>query len=126
MRDDAKSMPVPSVAAHFVRPSECGLLPASRGPGDAHVSQLPPCLADRARARYRQVHDWNKRVRTMNDTRAALAEKKARLSTLVEQRSKANCDTRHLSPADMKREQEIEELEEQIEELEKRAGGARK
>jgi hypothetical protein len=55
---------------------------------------------------------------------AILSEKKTRLSVLVDQRSKANCDTRHLSPADMKHGQEMEDREEQIGELAKKAGGA--
>ena len=57
----------------------------------------------------------------MEDNAAALAERRARLKELLESRSQANCDTRHLSAADMKREEEIEELEEEISKLEKDA-----
>ncbi len=55
----------------------------------------------------------------MEDAQAALAKKKGLLQTLLAQKSQANCDTRHLSPADMKREQQIEELEEEIVELQR-------
>jgi hypothetical protein len=58
----------------------------------------------------------------MASPRTELVQKKERLALLVEQRSKANCDTRHLSPADIKRETDIEELEEEILALEKKLG----
>ena len=48
-----------------------------------------------------------------------LEQKRARLAVLVETRSKANCDTRHLSAADISREEEIEQLEDEIAKLEK-------
>ena len=56
----------------------------------------------------------------MEDTRSELDRKKSRLDALLDQRSKANCDTRHLSAADLKREQEIEDLEEEVRELQKK------
>ena len=57
----------------------------------------------------------------MEDTKAEIEVKKLRLAELLESKSKASCDTRHLSPADVKREQEIEELEDEIAKLEKKA-----
>jgi hypothetical protein len=54
----------------------------------------------------------------MADVKSELEEKKARLRALLESRSKANCDTRHLSAADMHREEEIEDLEDEIKALE--------
>ena len=48
-----------------------------------------------------------------------LDEKKGRLKGLLDSKSRANCDTRHLSPADIRREQEIENLEGEIADLEK-------
>ena len=50
-----------------------------------------------------------------------LQEKKDQLKTLIETRSKAGCDTRHLSASDIQREEEIEDLEEKIQELEQKA-----
>lgn len=55
----------------------------------------------------------------MKDTKQELAEKKDKLKALLESKSKASCDTRHLSSADIKREQEIEDLESDIAALEK-------
>ena len=54
----------------------------------------------------------------MEEATSELGKLKARLQELLDARSKASCDTRHLSPADVKREQEIEDLEEEIAELE--------
>jgi hypothetical protein len=56
----------------------------------------------------------------MADKKTELEKKKKRLDQLIESRSKANCDTRHLSPADVQREQEIEELEDEIASLEQK------
>jgi hypothetical protein len=57
----------------------------------------------------------------MEETKNELQEKKSRLAELLESKSKANCDTRHLSASDVQREQEIEDLEGEIAELEKNA-----
>ena len=54
----------------------------------------------------------------MSSNKSELEEKKARLQTLLESRSQANCDTRHLTAADVRREEEIEELEDEIQALE--------
>jgi|APSaa5957512622_1039677.scaffolds.fasta_scaffold344196_2 hypothetical protein len=54
----------------------------------------------------------------MEQTKSELEKKKARLEELLVTRSEASCDTRHLSPADVQREQEIEDLEDEIAELE--------
>jgi len=56
----------------------------------------------------------------MEDIHRQIERKRDRLKLLLEQRSKANCDTRHLSPSDIKREEEIEELEEEIAEMEEK------
>lgn len=56
----------------------------------------------------------------MENAKTELETKKRRLAELLESKSKANCDTRHLSPADVKREQEIEDLEGEIEALQKK------
>jgi hypothetical protein len=50
--------------------------------------------------------------------KSELEVKKARLEFLLESRSKASCDTRNLTAADMKREEEIEDLEDEIKALE--------
>ncbi len=50
----------------------------------------------------------------MEDLKVELEAKKAKLRGLIEARSKANCSTRHSSAADVQRETEIEELEEEI------------
>ena len=55
----------------------------------------------------------------MEETKTELEKKKARLQQLIDSRSEAPCDTRHLSAADLKREQEIEDLEEEIADLQK-------
>ena len=57
----------------------------------------------------------------MEETKNELQEKKSRLAELLESKSKASCDTRHLSASDVQREQEIEDLEDEIAELEKNA-----
>ena len=57
----------------------------------------------------------------MEETKNELQEKKSRLAELLESKSKASCDTRHLSASDVQREQEIEDLEGEIAELEKNA-----
>ena len=54
----------------------------------------------------------------MGNEKSELDVKKARLESLLESRSKASCDTRHLSAADMRREEEIEDLEDEIKALE--------
>ena len=56
----------------------------------------------------------------MADMSADLEEKKAKLSQLLDSKSKANCDTRNLTAADIQREEEIEDLEEEIAKLEKK------
>ena len=56
----------------------------------------------------------------MKDAKQELAEKKERLRVLLESKSKASCDTRHLSPADIRREQEIEDLESEIADVEEK------
>ncbi len=55
---------------------------------------------------------------TMSNENTELEAKKARLQTLLESRSKANCDTRNMTSADVRREEEIEELEDEIKALE--------
>lgn len=60
----------------------------------------------------------------MESQRIDLARKRERLAALLEQRSRANCDTRHLSPSDLKRETDIEDLEEQVQTLEKKLGAS--
>ena len=54
----------------------------------------------------------------MGNEKSELDVKKARLESLLESKSKASCDTRHLSAADMRREEEIEDLEDEIKALE--------
>ncbi len=56
----------------------------------------------------------------MENKETVLEEKRARLQKLVDSRSDSTCetDTRHLSPADVRREQEIDDLEAEIEQLE--------
>jgi hypothetical protein len=56
----------------------------------------------------------------MADISADLKEKKAKLAQLLDNKSKATCDTRNLSAADIQREEEIEDLEEEIAKLEKK------
>ena len=57
----------------------------------------------------------------METKESVLEQKKERLQKLLDSRSKSACDTdtRHLSAADIRREQEIEELEDEIKALEK-------
>ncbi len=54
----------------------------------------------------------------MEDLKVELETKKAKLRGLIEARSKANCSTRNSSAADVQRETEIEELEEEIQIIE--------
>jgi len=51
-----------------------------------------------------------------------LAEKKRILQELIRARSKATCSSVVSTEIDVRRETEIEELEEQIEEMEKKSG----
>ena len=55
----------------------------------------------------------------MADEKLDLEKMKEKLAGLLEARSAANCNTRHLSASDIMREEEIEELEEEIALLEK-------
>jgi hypothetical protein len=55
----------------------------------------------------------------MPSAKDELAEKKRKLQELIRARSKANCSSVVSTEIDVRRETEIEELEEQIEELEK-------
>jgi polyhydroxyalkanoate synthesis regulator phasin len=55
----------------------------------------------------------------MPNAREELAEKKRKLQELIRARSKATCSTVVSTEIDVRRETEIEDLEEQIEELEK-------
>jgi hypothetical protein len=54
----------------------------------------------------------------MKDARAELKDKKAKLKELIRSRSKANCAIKYSSEIDVRRESEIEELDEQIQKLE--------
>ena len=58
----------------------------------------------------------------MEKKEALIAKKKARLQRLLDSRSESTCDTdtRHLSAADIRREQEIEDLEDEIKQLERK------
>ena len=56
----------------------------------------------------------------MNDLKFDLEKKQGQLIKLLKIRSDANCDTRNRTAADVQREQEIEELEADIEALEKK------
>ena len=56
----------------------------------------------------------------MSNTKDELAEKKKKLQELIRARSKANCSSVVSSEIDVRRETEIEELEEEIQELEKK------
>jgi hypothetical protein len=56
----------------------------------------------------------------MNDLKWDLEKKQGELNKLLKIRSDANCDTRNRTAADVQREQEIEELENDIETLEKK------
>ena len=55
----------------------------------------------------------------MNELRAKLEEKILRLQQLVKSRPKAFCSTVNSSEEDVKRESEIDDLEEEIKHLEK-------
>lgn len=55
----------------------------------------------------------------MADINTELEENRAKLAQLLDNKSKANCDTRNLTAADIQREEEIEDLEEEIAKLEK-------
>ncbi len=55
----------------------------------------------------------------MSNTKEELAEMKRKLQELIRARSKATCSSVVSSEIDVRRETEIEELEEQIQELEK-------
>ena len=56
----------------------------------------------------------------MENLKEKIKDRKEKLRTLLESKSKANCDTRHLSAADIQREEEIEDLEDEIAALEKK------
>jgi polyhydroxyalkanoate synthesis regulator phasin len=56
----------------------------------------------------------------MPNTNDELTEKKRKLQELIRARSKANCSSVVSSEIDVRRETEIEELEEEIQELEKK------
>lgn len=55
----------------------------------------------------------------MADPKADLEDKRRQLQELVSSRSRANCSSSHSSGTDVHREMLIEELEEEIERLEK-------
>ena len=54
----------------------------------------------------------------MGDVRAQLEAKTAKLQELIRSRSAANCSSKYSSEIDVRRESEIEELEDQIQTLE--------
>jgi polyhydroxyalkanoate synthesis regulator phasin len=56
----------------------------------------------------------------MPNTKDQLAEKKRKLQELIRARSKATCSSVVSSEIDVRRETEIEELEEEIQELERK------
>ena len=56
---------------------------------------------------------------TMMDAKKELETKRTELEQLLEARNKANCDTRDLTAADIRREEQIEDLQERIQVLEK-------
>jgi hypothetical protein len=56
----------------------------------------------------------------MSDLKAQHEEKIMRLKTLVDARSKAYCSSINSSEEEVKRETEIEELEEEIQQIEKK------
>ena len=56
----------------------------------------------------------------MENLKDTIEDKKGKLRTLLESKSKANCDTRHLSASDIQREEAIEDLEDEIAALEKK------
>ena len=57
----------------------------------------------------------------MDEKTGELEKKKTRLDELKKSRSKANCSSLNSSEADVRRESEIEELEEEIRMLEAKA-----
>jgi hypothetical protein len=57
----------------------------------------------------------------MKDAKAELERKKAQLEELIRSRPKANCSSKYSSEIDVKRESEIEDLEEEIQALESRS-----
>lgn len=54
----------------------------------------------------------------MRDAMSELEQKKAQLQELIRSRPKANCSSKYSSEIDVRRESEIEELEEEIQTLE--------
>lgn len=59
----------------------------------------------------------------MRDVKSELEQKKAQLQELIRSRPKANCSSKYSSEIDVRRESEIEELEEQIQSLESHSKG---
>ncbi len=54
----------------------------------------------------------------MRDAKSELEQKKAQLQELIRSRPKANCSSKFSSEIDVRRESEIENLEEEIQSLE--------
>jgi hypothetical protein len=54
----------------------------------------------------------------MRDAKTGLEQKKAQLQELIRSRPKANCSSKFSSEIDVRRESEIENLEEEIQSLE--------
>ena len=54
----------------------------------------------------------------MRDVKSELEQKKAQLQELIRSRPKANCSSKYSSEIDVRRESEIEDLEEEIQTLE--------
>lgn len=54
----------------------------------------------------------------MRDAKSELEQKKAQLQELIRSRPKANCSSKYSSAIDVRRESEIEDLEEEIQTLE--------
>ncbi len=54
----------------------------------------------------------------MRDGKSELEQKKAQLQELIRSRPKANCSSKYSSEIDVRRESEIEDLEEEIQTLE--------
>ena len=59
----------------------------------------------------------------MTDPKTQLEESRKKLAELNKSRSKANCSSKYSSELDVRRETEIEELEETIEQLEAKLKG---
>ena len=55
----------------------------------------------------------------MNDLEWDLEKKQKRLQQLIKSRTEANCDTRNMTASDIKREEEIDDLESEIADIEK-------